>query len=1193
MSRFKATIRLPRTSLPMRPPPSLEAAHVERLTSALYRAQRAGGGALPPFHLLDGPPYANGSLHMGHFLNKVVKDVACRWKLLSGHAVRFEPGWDCHGLPIELKAVAEGATLSPLEVRARAGAFAGAAMAEQAADFRRWGVLADWELGARGARRNAYATMDAGYEGAQLRVFAALVRAGAVHRALRPVHWSPASRTALAEAELEYADAHASRAAFVAFPLGAAGGRGRAADGALGERLDALHAAAVRRGGGGGGGCSLPSGVHAVAWTTTPWTLPANVALAVHPEVEYGVFEAGEGGRAFFLVAVACEGELRRALTVRAGAGGGGGGGGAPPPLRGPLFTFPGAALLGAAFTLPFPRRFAVPVPPALALALPPCGDGRGAPAPARASVVIAGPHVRAAAGTGVVHTAPGHGLEDFAAVGAFNGYSAPPLPTLCAVDGAGRLMEGVCGPVLGGEAVLGDAASVAVAGALAEGGALLAAETVTHRVPYDWRTKTPVLTRATEQWFVDVGRFHDAAAAAVGGVRMTPPGSRARLLAALRGRAAWCISRQRVWGVPIPALFRSDTGAPVLTAEVADAGADLAAEAGSGAWWAPGDRVETALTPRALAAEAAAGGFSLTRGTDTLDVWFDSGTAWAAAGGDGRPADLVVEGSDQHRGWFQSSLLTAIAATGAAPFRAIATHGFVLDEAGRKMSKSLGNVVTPQQLLAAAAAAPPPQPAEKKKGAKAGGGGGNSGGGGGGGAPPAVSVDTLRFWVASSDFSRDVHVGPTILARTGEALRKVRNTLRFLVGATGGLDFAPGALFDARAPAAARGGAYWCAPPDALAAAWALPFPSHALLPERGAGGAWPLRALDAALLARAGAVEAGVRAAFEELAFERAVYLINGFAARDLSAAYCDAVKDRLYQEGARGGGSGSGALPPRLAAQAVLWECLRVLTRSIAPIAPFTAEEVYQASQEGVLRGGGGGGGGSTVFHTPWVPLPPALTAPGAAFSSGAPLAPLWGALLGLRSAVQGPLEAARAAGVLGSPAEAAVTLFVPPPTGGAGVALGGVLRALRAEPSPHTAHAASAPELEELLSVSWAAAVALPAGGEGPAAHDFPVALLPHAPPPQGAPQPPAAPASGGGSWWGWASAGGNGGEEGPAPAPAPAASEWVLVRVARAGGAAEKCARCWKFREEVPRSTHALCGRCEGVLAEAEKRTSPT
>ncbi len=1190
----------------MRPPPAFEAAHVERLTSSLYRSQRAGGGAArPPFHLLDGPPYANGALHMGHFLNKVVKDVALRWKLLSGHAVRFEPGWDCHGLPIELKAVAEGAGLPAAEVRARAAAFAGAAMAAQAADFRRWGVLADWEVGARGERRNAYATMDAPYEAAQLRVFAALVRAGAVHRALRPVHWSPASRTALAEAELEYAEAHASRSAFVAFPLAPAGGGCRAADGALGRALDALHASARAAGSGGGG---LPAGLHAVAWTTTPWTLPANVALAVHPEVAYGVFAAGAGKGSLFLVAEAREGELRRALERRAEAAG------APPlPLRGPLLSFPGSALAGAAFSLPFPPRFGVPVPPALALG------------GARASLVILGAHVKASAGTGVVHTAPGHGVEDFAAVGAHNalagargggGAPPPPLPTLVAVDEEGRLLAAVCGGVLAGARVLGEAASGAVEGALAEGGALLASEVVAHRVPYDWRTKTPVLTRATEQWFVDVGRFAGAAAEAVGGLAMYPPASRARLLAALRGRTAWCVSRQRVWGVPIPALFRSDSGEAVMPPEVVDAAAALVAARGAGAWWEePAGGVEAALAPPALAAAAAAGGFALARGTDTLDVWFDSGTAWAGAGGGsgGRPADLVVEGSDQHRGWFQSSLLTALAATGAAPFRAIATHGFVLDEAGRKMSKSLGNVVTPQQLLdggggggGGGGGAPPPPPpggAAKVGGGKGARSGGAKaaaaaaapgGGGGGGGAPAPVSVDTLRFWVASSDFSRDVHIGPTVLARTAEALRKVRNTARFLVGATGGLDYSPRALFappfapPPPPPGGAGGPGAWCAPPDALAEAWALPFPAHALLPAAapgggGCGGAWPLRALDAALLARAAAVEAGVRAAYEEMAFERAVYLINGFASRDLSATYCDAVKDRLYQEGPGGGGGGGGGpLPPRLAAQAVLWECLRVLTRCLAPIVPFTAEEIYLASQEGVLGGCPGGPSGSTVFHTPWRPLPAALTAPGAAppFAPGAPpLGALWAALLGLRAAAQGPLEAARAAGLLGSPAEGAVTLFA-----AAGGAAGAALAALGAPPARRGAP--SAPQLEELLTVSAASSEELPPDGAG-GLRGFPDAL-PRAPPPPGAPAPPAAAEAGGAAWWAWAPAGGGaeeGGGGGGAPAGA-AGGEWLLVRVARAGGAAEKCARCWKFRGEAAASADGLCARCEGVLGGA-------
>ena len=673
-ARLKASIRLPRTSLPMRPPPHSEPLHVDRLTTSLYRSQWAARASRPLFHLLDGPPYANGSLHMGHLLNKVVKDIANRWKLLAGHALRYEPGWDCHGLPIELKALAEqrsggmdggsgGAAsaaaaaahpLPPLQVRRRAAAFATAAMAEQAADFQRWGVLADWELGSdRNARGNAYATMDPAYEAAQLRVFATLLARGAVHRALRPVHWSPASRTALAEAELEYVEAHSSRCSFVAFPLGCARGAG---DGAVGAALEAMHAAALA-----GAGAAAPQparaaaglpprGLHAVVWTTTPWTLPANVALALHPDLEYCVFaveESGAGGGvdtgSLLCVAAAREGELARALALRRRALTPA----LPPLVLRKVLSFPGRALLGATFVLPFPPSSGVPFPEALTLR-------RGGDV-MRAVPTIIGAHVRDDAGTGLVHTAPGHGVDDFAACNAHNaaataaaaaetaaatagGAAAPPpapallLPVLCAIDGAGALRADVCGEGLAGLHVLGDGASLGVERALEHTGCLLATETCVHRYPYDWRTKTPVLTLATEQWFVDVSSLLGAATGAVEGLRMTPSSSsKPRLLAALKGRTAWCISRQRCWGVPIPAYYRSDTGAAVMPLDLVERVGDLVETRGSGVWWEASDEV---LLPEHLLEAARAGGYELVRGMDTLDVWFDSGTAWAGSGG-------------------------------------------------------------------------------------------------------------------------------------------------------------------------------------------------------------------------------------------------------------------------------------------------------------------------------------------------------------------------------------------------------------------------------------------------------------------------------------------------------------------------------------------------------------------------------
>ena len=529
-------------------------------------------------------------------------------------------------------------------------------------------------------------------------------------------------------------------------------------------------------------------------------------------------------------------------------------------------------------------------------------------------------------------------------------------------------------------------------------------------------------------------------------------------------------------------------------------------------------------------------------------------------------------------------------------------------------MSKSLGNVVTPRQLMEGRAWAPGAAGAvaATSVGAEQGGGGGK---GKGGKKPssssssssttnspplPPLTADVLRYWVASSDFSRDVTIGPTVLSRTAEALRKVRNTARFLVGVTGGGGFHPKTLAAPNSEGLqAATDASWCPPPDALAAAWALPFPAHALLP-RTAASPWPVRALDAAMLSQLAAVEGVVRGALEGLAFEKAAYAINALAARDLSANYCDAVKDRLYQEHSADievGGMMGDTLPPRLAAQAVLWEALRLLMRCLAPIAPFTAEEVYQASLLDATSTAPAplpSASSSTIFHTHWHPFPPHLLAPAAtsylspaAQHSPIPLAHLWGCLMGLRAAVQAPLEAARGAGLLGSAAEAAVTIFVAGEGGGGATAASNLLAALGAAPLPaggSTKGGVSAAELEELLGVSSAQVLLLQqAAAWGAAAGCAP----PPPPPPQqqqqqllgGAQAAGAAVLQEGG--WCWVSYSGEGG-----------AAERLLVRVSRAGGAAERCARCWKYREEVARSESAVCGRCASVLERSVECVTP-
>lgn len=928
---LRRTLNLPNTAFPMRADgPSREPVLVERLTTVLYKRQAAArSGPAAPFVLHDGPPYANGDLHMGHLQNKVLKDVINRDQLLSGRRVRFTPGWDCHGLPIELKALSDSRSVpssrapagtsapapSPVEVRRIARQYALSAIAAQAADFKRWGVLADWDaVGRRLASHGAYAsgasatvapsggdvylTMDTAYEAAQLRAFAAMVARGCVYRAFKPVYWSPSTRTALAEAELEYSESHVSTAIFVAFPLlsvaGAAGAAVRTLLGGLGSPDS---------------GCT-PLPVAALVWTTTPWTLPANVALAVSPALTYvlvRVLHGAAAGRVFLLA----EARLQALVGVMGCAGipeetvGSATGGEQESGARGVeiLAQCTGADLEGACFAHPLSADLPpLPPPPASQRdtrssppAAPEAQAARSGAGTVRPVPVICGAHVTADAGTGIVHTAPGHGHDDFDACAGYNAaYFArlttqdsrsgsagadgiPYLPALspvddrgCFTDEAGRLLAGL--PVL-------EAGTAAVLERLALSGALVSSDPAyRHRYPYDWRSKKPVLVRATLQWFVSVTALIDACRAELGGVAFVPEASRTRLLAMLGSRSDWCISRQRSWGVPVPVLYDALSGEPLMTPEsVRNIAAVLGAHPqGIDAWWSE--------PAEAFLAMPASDGRTFVKGTETLDVWFDSGCSWvgalaatappSAAAGDREdpcpaPADMVLEGSDQHRGWFQSSLLTAVAATGRAPYRCVGkshvprlgaresacsppsscrcvvTHGFVLDDKGRKMSKSLGNVTYPRDLLAGRAAGKPPVAKPQAKQQKqqqmqtAG--------------PSAVGVDVLRWWAASCDFTTDCSVGPTAIHTAAEHVRKLRNTLRFILGALHGYSGAPhdGASADSSAALLAA----WSAPPPAILRGTELD----------------KLALLDRAMLQRLAAFHADVRESYRSLVRSR----------------------------------------------------------------------------------------------------------------------------------------------------------------------------------------------------------------------------------------------------------------------------------------------------------------------------------
>ena len=676
---YKDTLNLLQTPFAMRAnarqrEPEIQAFWAEQRLYERLSQQNPGES----FTLHDGPPYANGALHVGHALNKILKDIINKTALLQGKKARFVPGWDCHGLPIELKVLqglssGERAELTPLSLRQKAHAFALEQVEGQKQGFQRWGIWADWET--------PYLTLQKDYEAAQIGVFGAMVLAGHIYRGLKPVHWSPSSRTALAEAELEYPDGHTSPSVYVAFPVVE-----------LGEALASQLGEAA-------------ANLAVAIWTTTPWTLPANLAVAVNPNLDYAICRSGDR----HLVVAA---ELSEGLAVKLGI-----------ELT-PLCRLKGAELEGIVYRHPLLDR--------------------------TSAVVIGGDYVTTEAGTGLVHTAPGHGVDDF------NTGKKYGLPVLCPVDEAGYLTA-EAGPFAGTN-VLKDA-NPAIIEALEAAGALLLQERYEHRYPYDWRTKKPTIFRATEQWFASVEGFRGAALEAIAQVEWLPASGRNRIEAMVGERGDWCISRQRTWGVPIPVFYHRETGEVLLNGATLSHIQGLIAEHGTDVWW---QRDEAGLLPAVHAAEAA----QWRKGTDTMDVWFDSGSSWAGVlqeRGLGYPADLYLEGSDQHRGWFQSSLLTSVAVNGHAPYRRVLTHGFTLDEKGRKMSKSLGNVVDPAVLV------------EGGKNEKQ---------------DPAYGADVLRLWVSSVDYSADVPLGPGIVKQLADVYRKVRNTARYLLGNLH--DFAP-----------------------------------------------------------------------------------------------------------------------------------------------------------------------------------------------------------------------------------------------------------------------------------------------------------------------------------------------------------------------------------------------------------------
>ncbi len=776
---YKTTINLPQTDFPMKADlANREPAQLTRWAEQrIYERIREVSRGRPAFVLHDGPPYANGVIHLGHAVNKILKDIVVKSRTLDGRDAPYIPGWDCHGLPIELavekKHGKPGQKLDAAGFRAACRAFAAAQVDAQRRDFKRLGVFGDWD--------HPYLTMDPRYEAHQIRALGKIIANGHLYRGAKPVHWCIDCRSALAEAEVEYED-KTSTAIDVGFRVV------DVAEFACRSGIDPAR---------------LPSAVSLVIWTTTPWTLPANEAVALNAEFRYVAVAVDRAGEREVLVLAA---ELKDASLSRFGL----------TQLQ-LLGEFSGSALEGLKLMHPWLSK-TVPV--------------------------ILGEHVTLEAGTGAVHTAPAHGQEDYVVAARYN------LPVVNPVGPDGRFVADT--PLVAGLKV--SQADGVVVQQLEGNGALLHQEPLRHSYPHCWRHKTPLIFRATPQWFIsmDQSGLRAHALSDIKQVHWTPAWGEQRMTSMIATRPDWCISRQRAWGLPLALFVHKDTAAlHPRTQELLQQVAARVETGGIDAWFA--------LDPMVLLGAEAAEYDKL---TDVMDVWADSGLSFecvAAIRSDFKaPVDLYLEGSDQHRGWFHSSLLMSEALYARAPYRGVLTHGFTVDDKGRKMSKSLGNGIEPQDIMR------------------------------------TLGADMLRLWIAATDYSNEMSLSQEILKRMSDSYRRMRNTLRFLLGNL--YDYAP---------------------------QQALPVGE--------------LVALDRWALARARELHQDIVTAYRDYAFHLIYQKVHNFCVVDLGGFYLDILKDRLYTTPA-----GSHA---RRSAQTAMWHIAESMVRWLAPILSFTAEELWR--------------------------------------------------------------------------------------------------------------------------------------------------------------------------------------------------------------------------------------------------------
>lgn len=838
--KYSQTLLLPKTPFDLRANANKREPEIQKLwdeLSVYEDLQEMNIGE--SFVLHDGPPYANGDLHMGHALNKILKDFINKYYMMKGRKVRFIPGWDCHGLPIELKVLqnmksSERQLISSIELRKRAAEFSKLTIASQLKSFKRYGVWGDWN--------NPYMTLMPEYEAAQIHVFGEMLSKGYIYRGKKPVYWSPSSRTALAEAELEYPDNHISRSVYVGF-----------------EAVELSHGVKQLL-----DHMKSTNSVRIAIWTTTPWTIPANLAVAVNDNLTYAlVSHPLLHNGSFFIVASDLIDNFSKIVL--------------PKDTSTPLQlikhgTLLGREIVGTTYKHPFYDRVS--------------------------SVVVGGEYITSESGTGLVHTAPGHGTEDYITGMKYNLPLLSPVNDIgCFTSEAGPLFEGLDVLVKG---------TAAVIEALKDTNVLLGEVPYNHKYPYDWRTKKPVILRTTEQWFASIDdSFRSNALQAISAVEWIPSSGRNRITGMVEGRGDWCISRQRVWGVPIPAFYHKTTNAPLINADTIKFVEKVFLEHGSDAWWTmeTKDLLPSQLLPEGEKID------DYRKGSDTMDVWFDSGTSWSGvlqARGVKCPADMYLEGSDQHRGWFQSSLLTSVAVNDTAPFKKVLTHGFVLDEHGHKMSKSLGNVIDPNIIING-------NISDLKK-------------------DPPYGADTLRLWVSSVDYSSDVSIGRNAIAKTFDYYKKLRNTFRFLLGNLNGFHLD-------------------------------LPLSSNISEVATGYLVKWEnLASIDKYMLGKLSSVFRSVDQSYKNYQFYQAFHTIVTFVNQDMSSFYCDISKDRLYilsQSDER-----------RKACQTVLYHSLKQLCLMIAPLVPHLSEDVWQHAPFNLVNDSVKSKQSQSIFYNGWI-------------------------------------------------------------------------------------------------------------------------------------------------------------------------------------------------------------------------------